>query len=82
MKSLPVTLHPLVVRTDFSDPTAWETICESIREPDSGFPFLDNLVFVDDPVFSGLSKQKLMGLIPEGDYHSFLIVADQTSMFE
>ena len=33
MKQLPKATNPLVIRTDFENQQAWETICKLIRAP-------------------------------------------------
>jgi hypothetical protein len=77
MKPLPETEDPLVLRTDFSDQAAWETICATIREPVGEFhAYVD---FLDDVEYAGLTKDQLLRLVPEDYGHSFIIVADQTA---
>jgi len=33
MKNIPETENALVLRTDFSDHSAWESVCAAIQEP-------------------------------------------------
>jgi hypothetical protein len=76
-KQFPVTDDPIVLRTDFSNPAAWEKICATIREPVKDF--YANVEFVDDPQFEGVTNNELLRLVPEGYLHSFLIVVDETA---
>ena len=79
MKPIPQTENPLVLRTDFSNPAAWQSICARILEPVSEFGFLANVEFVDNPEYYGLTKDQLLELIPQDYHHSFIILADQTT---
>ena len=78
MKQLPQTNSPVVIRTDFENQKAWETICKSIRAP---VPFGDDafyayVEFVDDTEFRNLSVEDLLNGVPDGYKHSFLVVVD------
>lgn len=78
MKNLPDSTEPLVLRTDFSNPSAWDSICDGIREPsDEGFEA--NVKFVDDRAFDGLTKQELLEAIPQDYPHPFFIVLDRAA---
>ncbi len=79
MKPIPQTENPLVLRTDFSNPAAWQNIRATILEPVSEFGFLANVEFVDNPEYCDLTKDQLLELIPQNYNHSFIILADQTT---
>jgi len=77
MMRLPESNQALVVRVDFSDDAAWNTICATIREPVDGFfAYVD---FVNDPAFDGLTLDQLVELGRDVS-KSFIIVADATTM--
>ena len=78
MKQIPETENALVLRTDFSNQAAWETICRTIREPVGDLNFLVNVEFLDDIEYADISKDQLLELIPRNYNHSFIIVADNT----
>jgi len=80
MKPIPNTENPLVLRTDFSNQSAWEEICKTILEPVGLFRFRANVQFVDDVEYSGLMQDQLMGLISKNYNHSFIIVADSIAI--
>jgi hypothetical protein len=66
MKQLPKTTHPLVIRTDFENQQAWETICKLIRAPvlegsDTFYAYVD---FLEDTALRNLSKEDLLALVP------------------
>ena len=77
MKKIPKTKNPLVLRTDFSNQAAWETICAIIREPVDNF--LAYVEFVNDVEYTGITKDQLLKLIPKNYIHTFIIVVDQTA---
>jgi hypothetical protein len=77
MKSLPASDAPLVIRTDFSNPDAWQEVRHAIEQP-RGL-FRASVTFVDDPAFEGLSRSGLRTLDPDGR-HAFVFLADQMTM--
>ncbi len=78
MKNLPETEHALVLRTDFSDDTAWASICAAIREPVGGFQaYVD---FVSDLAFDGANVEQLLSLIPIDSKHMFIFVVDRIAL--
>lgn len=77
MKSLPRSDQALVIRTDFSDDTAWNSIVTAIRQPAEGFyAYVD---FVDDPAFRELTVEQLVALRDDLS-KSYTIVADAVTM--
>jgi hypothetical protein len=78
---IPVTKDTPVVRTDFDNVAAWNTICELIRQPvnDAGEDFYAYVDFVDNPIFRNLSEQELLEMVPPRYVHTFLFVVDQTA---
>jgi Domain of unknown function (DUF6924) len=78
MKRIPITQHPLVLRTDFSDQAAWETICAIIREPVDGFvAYVD---FLENTEYADLTTDQWLELVPENYNHTFIIAVDQTAI--
>ncbi len=78
MKQIPATENPLVLRTDFSDQAAWETIGTIIREPIGDFyAYVD---FLDDVEYRDITKGQLLGLVPEKYSHTFIMVVDRTAI--
>ena len=77
MKPLPKSDQALVVRTDFSDDTAWTGVVSAIKRPVDGFfAYVD---FVDDAAFDGLTVEQLVAL-RDGLSKSYVIVADAVTM--
>ncbi len=74
MKDLPHTEHTLLIRTDFSDEAAWQSLRTVVTTPDEEDGFLAALHIVDDPAHRGLTAERIVALAPaESD---LLIVAD------
>lgn len=79
---LPVTDNPLVIRTDFDDETAWQTLCKAVcaTVQDGADQFYAYVDFVDDNKYQGLSKQRLLKLVSDPYNHSFLFIADRLTL--
>ena len=67
-----------MIRTDYSDPAAWETIVTAAQSAEE--PFMFNLQVVDDREYDGASVQDLMAALGEGYPHSFFVIADKRSV--
>ena len=80
MKLIPNTEHALVLRTDFSNQAAWDSICAAIRRPDDVYHFIAYVDFLDDQAYSGINTDQLMELIPKDYNQSFIIVVDETAI--
>ena len=78
MKDLPDSDDALVIRTDFSDETAWARVCSEIEAPVGEFRAY--VSFVSDPDFAELSSSALTSLAQRGPYRSFIFVVDQVSL--
>lgn len=76
--SLPTSENALLIRTDFSDQPAWDSLIGAAREPDDIFMF--NLEVVDDRANDGRTVEQLMAALPEDYPQSFLVVADSVAI--
>ena len=78
MKNIPKTENfSLVLRTDFSDNSAWESICAAIQEPVGEFrAYVDCL---SDPEYDGLTAEQLATLIPRGS-PTFAFIVDRVAL--
>jgi hypothetical protein len=73
-KSLPVTQDSLVLRTDFSNDSAWQLVCAEVQAPVDEFrAFVE---CVSDPAFAGVTPAELASLQPERSEHSFVFIVD------
>lgn len=78
MKNLPPTDDALLIRTDFSDETAWRRLTAIVRKPAD--PFIFNMEILNDPKNDGATVEELMEALPEDYPHSFIVVADTVAM--
>lgn len=81
-KKLPRTEQALVLRTDFSDDAAWESLCEAIRAPvrvgDEEFrAYVD---CVSDAHYDGLTIEQLTALALAGSGRSFVFLVDRLAL--
>ena len=60
MKPLPRSEHGLVLRTDFSDEAAWQSLCRAMETPDPVHGFRAYVDFVDDPAYDWRSRDDWM----------------------
>jgi hypothetical protein len=78
MKNIPETDNALVLRTDFSDEKAWDSICAEIRKPVGEFQaYID---FVSDLSFNGIDAQRLLSLVSKNSKHLFVFIVDQIAL--
>src|SRR5574341_1101103 len=82
MKKIPQTENAPVLRTDFSNQTAWEKICVEILKPVrvSIFRAGANVSFIDDVEFADITKEQLLKAIPSDYNHTFIIVVDHRAI--
>jgi hypothetical protein len=78
MKSLPQSEDTLLIRTDFSDEAAWQTLRTVITTPDEEDGFLAALHIVDDPAYRDLTTEQIAELAPAED--DLLILADRQAL--
>jgi hypothetical protein len=78
MRPIPATENTLVLRTDFSDESAWQALCASIYDPEDEFsPCLD---FVSDPAYNGLTAEQLPGLVSEDTPRAYAFIVDRVAL--
>ena len=78
MRCIPDTEDALVLRTDFSNPAAWDAICAAIREPVGEFQAY--VEFLSDPEYDGATAEQVLAALPEDYNHTFLFIADQVTL--
>jgi len=77
-KTLPVTQDSLLLRTDFSDDSAWHVVCTAVQAPVGDFRAY--VECVSDPAFAGVTPAELPPLQPERAYHSFVFLVDGVAL--
>ena len=75
---LPNTKDSLVLRTDFSDDSAYMSLCSVIREPVGEFRAY--VECVSDVAYEGLSVEQLVSLAAQGFSKRFLFVVDRPAL--
>lgn len=78
MKPISASEQAVIIRTDYSDPAAWEAIVAAAQS--AGDPFMFNLQIVDDRAYQGASVQDLMTALAEDYPHGFIVIADKRSV--
>jgi hypothetical protein len=76
----PDSEYPLLIRTDFSSNTAWETIKTKVTSPDNEYEAV--ITFIDDRRFESLALEQLPSFETEQDKHDFVFIADSLSMHD
>ena len=80
MKPVPNPKNTPVLRTDFSNQSAWERIRAVIQRPVGILGFRANVDFIEDMQYAGITKEELLALIPANYNHTFIILVDQTTI--
>jgi len=78
MMKLPDTENALVLRTDFLNDMAWESICSEIQKPVGEFQAY--VALVSDPVFSGMNPKGILEISGKSQKRFFLFVVDPTTI--
>ncbi|MQY28331.1 DUF6924 domain-containing protein [Nocardia aurantia] len=79
MKVLPQVDSPLLVRTDFSDDSAWQALLAVVDAP-SAAGARANTHIVDDAAYTDLTAAQVVEQAPAGRLGELLIVADKTAV--
>jgi hypothetical protein len=70
--------EPWVLRTDFTDQSAWETVCAIIRKPVD--VFCAHVNFIDDETYKNLPKDQLLAQISKNYKYNFIIIVDSIAI--
>jgi hypothetical protein len=81
MKPLPATPEALVLRTDFSDDSAWRAVRAAFDTPSPGDGFLPNLTCIEDRSFEAAAVADLLAAAAAASqYRTFMFVADDVTI--
>jgi hypothetical protein len=84
MDLLPLTNGTLLIRTDFTQQPAWESLVAAARTPSEPDGFGAGVDIVDDSAYRDLSADQLRELLPPlAPYHAhhvFFFMADRSAM--
>ncbi|MFG2245777.1 DUF6924 domain-containing protein [Spirillospora sp. NPDC048823] len=71
----------LVIRTDFSDQSAWEATRTAIDGPEElESEYMYSPEFTDDSAYQELSVEEILARLPEAMQGRFIAVVDQTTL--
>jgi hypothetical protein len=76
--NIPDSETALLIRTDFSDQSAWQKLTKAASEPAD--PFLFTLEIVDDRANSGATVEQVLAALPADYPHSFIVIADDDAI--
>jgi hypothetical protein len=74
--SLPEDDYSLVIRTDFSDDTAWDHVCRLIQEPQTDYGFQASVECISDRACSGLMPRNVASVLPSNSQRPFVFLVD------
>ena len=80
MNSYIETENSLLIRTDFSDDSAWESFIQEVNS--YAYDLAELLDYINDPAFAGLTTDALVNQFQGQEFHSFILVADQRTFTE
>ena len=75
---IPASENAVLIRTDFSDESAWKKLKAAASEPPD--PFIFTMEIVDDHANNGATVGQLMEALPEDYPHSFMVIADNVAI--
>jgi len=81
-------LHPklpaydcsLVIRTDFTNETAWQRVCEEIQAPQTESEFQALVECMSDEACSGLTPSAVCQLLPDVEERLFVFLVDSQTL--
>ena len=77
--NLPASDMSLLLRTDFSDDAAWNSLCSAVQVP-SEHGFLANLDCISNPAFNGLTVGQIVTLARKDGDRAFAFIADSVAL--
>ena len=70
----------LVIRTDFSDDSAWEHICHLLQQPQTSHGFQASVECISDPSVSGLQPENVAAVLPPDAQRPFVFLVDAEAL--
>jgi hypothetical protein len=74
--------YPWVIRTDFADNSAWESVCGTARAPvcDGDEEFLAYIQFVNSHDYKDCTVEEIRSRLPKSYNYGFLFVVDRITI--
>lgn len=69
-----------MLRTDFSNDSAWKSVCNAIRRPQGLLGVRANVECISDPAFQGLTAEQLLAQASEFDNREFIFIFDSFTL--
>ena len=79
MVILPESKYELFIRTDFSNTSVWEEICNKVNDNELGIPPM--VTFIDDQQFNELKLENLPKFNVDQLQHTFAFLIDKESIY-
>ena len=79
---LPLGDDQLLIRTDFSNEAAWDTIKTTMEQPAPLVGEVIPVTVIQDRQYAGLDAPSLLALLPSDHDYSVVLVADERAMTE
>lgn len=79
MERVPFTSKTILLRTDFSDDSKWETLCSKAQEPSVGDEFMAELECISDKNYENATNDEIVEAANKGP-HSIIFVADKKTI--
>lgn len=82
MKPLPESEHALLLRNDYTDDAAWESVAAAACAPSdelrayTGYDVRADVELIDNKEYEGVSPEQLVSLNSKG-FHTFIFVVDR-----
>jgi hypothetical protein len=80
--TLPDYDFSLVIRTDFTDDSAWEHICRLLKEPQTTYGFQSSVECLSDRSCAGLQPEDVRSVLPFDSQRPFVFLVDAEAMFQ
>jgi hypothetical protein len=79
MNPLPDTKATLLLRTDFSDESAWDALCAAVQAPEPEHGFGASVTPLSDRAYEGATVEDMLS-VGSVSYRSFLLLADRMAL--
>ncbi|MCG8509842.1 MAG: hypothetical protein MI741_11505 [Rhodospirillales bacterium] len=80
MADLTESEESLVIRTDFSDDSAWNELKTAITQEDPIHGFQANVEFIDEAEYADLTTDRVLEIFPEGSNQTFVFLIDSETI--
>lgn len=70
----------LIIRTDYSDETAWREVKAMLAAPQGADAYEPNLYLVDDPAWAGASVESALAAVAADEFLSVIFLVDERAV--